>query len=300
MSMVGTGLAQSLDAFIERLPHWRDLPVIRRKAALPAESPFALACLIEGEIIPRLLVAHRANENPERDTPRPLPAPLIGGAEVEAFAMSALQLDAYGLLQLIENFLDRGVAVETILVELLAPTARRLGEYWDEDRCDFIAVTMGLWRLQELVHELGSRMPIMNRHGDERSALFAVVPGDQHSLGITILDELFRTAGWSTTCFGSGTSDELVELVRNVRFDLIGLTITSAENMEQAPAIIAGLRQNSRNPGVIIMVGGRILAERPELAMAIGADGTAPDARAAVVRAEVLLRSLATATTTRC
>lgn len=293
---MGAGLAHSLENLIERLPSWRDLSVRRRKPHDLSESPVALAHLIEGEIIPRLLVAHRAPPS-ARSSAKPVP---LGAAEANAFATAALASDAYGLLQHVENMLERGVSIESVLIDLLAPAARRLGEYWDEDRCDFVDVTMGLWRLQELVHELASRMPSLNRSGEERRALFARVPGDQHSMGLTMVDEFFRNAGWTTTRFTTGTCDDLVAVAQQHHFELVGLTITCADHMEQAPDLIAALRQRSRNPGVAIMVGGRILSERPELAMSIGADGTAPDARAAVIRAEILLESLTCAETSRC
>lgn len=295
MPMVGAGLAHSFEALIGRLPSWRDLPVLRRKPALFTDSPVVLAHLIEGEIIPRLLVAHRSPDAAFAAKP-----PVIGEVEADAFATSALALDAYALLQHVENFLDRGVAIDAVLIDLLAPAARRLGVYWEEDRCDFVDVTMGLWRLQELVHELAARMPSVVPYRDERRALFAVMPGDQHNFGMVMVDEFFRTAGWSTTRFSSGSRAELVTIANQHWFELIGLTITRADQLEQAPEVIDELRRSSRNPGIAIMVGGRMLSDRPELAMLVGADGTAPDARQAVARAEILLQSLTAVEANHC
>ena len=55
------------------------------------------------------------------------------------------------------------------MVDLLAPAARLLGEYWEDDRCDFVDVTMGLWRLQEVVHEIAARAPADRAAGGRRA-----------------------------------------------------------------------------------------------------------------------------------
>ena len=38
----------------------------------------------------------------------------------------------------------RGVSVEALYVHLLAPAARHLGELWEDDRCHFADVTVGM------------------------------------------------------------------------------------------------------------------------------------------------------------
>lgn len=293
MPMVGVGLAHSLESFWQSLPSWRDLSLRKRKPARFNRSPTELARLIEGEIIPRLLVSHRAPVAHPAD----VGARSIAAAEADDFAAQALDRDAYQLLESVEVYLARGVSADSILIDLLAPAARRLGVYWEEDRCDFIDVTMGLWRLQELVHELASRMPAAA--GGDRCALFSVMPGAQHSFGLLMVDEFFRTAGWSTEALTEVTEEGLLGAVHRARFDLIGVTISLEQDLERAHGLVAALRQRSRNPRVAIMVGGRLISERPELALLIGADATAPDARRAVERAEALVDSPAYAETSR-
>ena len=84
----------------------------------------SLSTLIESEIIPRLMVAHA--------TDIPVVAPSVGShaidrGEIDILAPLALQVEADALLLHIEGVLARGVAVDTVMVDLLAPTARRLG-----------------------------------------------------------------------------------------------------------------------------------------------------------------------------
>jgi MerR family transcriptional regulator, light-induced transcriptional regulator len=252
------------------------------------ENAKSLSTLIESEIIPRLMIAHAG------DTP--LLPPSGDGAilpgEVEALAPLALQVEADALLMHIEGVLARGVGFDTVMVDLLAPAARMLGEFWESDRCDFVDVTMGLWRLQEVVHEIACRVPIERLHAaGGRRALFASMPGDQHNFGTVVIDELFRRDGWVTDRVSEAETSDLLKRAANDWFDMIGLTISCDCHIGTLPSVIVGLRSVSRNPNVCVMVGGRVFSADPGLAVTVGADGTARDARLALEVARDLVRS---------
>lgn len=248
----------------------------------------SLSTLIESEIIPRLMVAHAATTPIVASSREEM---VIDAAEVEALAPLALLVEADALLAHIETILARGVTVDTVMVDLLAPTARLLGEYWEDDRCDFVDVTMGLWRLQEVVHEIAARAPADRLHaaGGHR-ALFASMPGDQHNFGTVLVDELFRRDGWVTDRLSEAQTSDLLKRVGDDWFDMVGLTISCDHHIADLTSIIVALRNVSRNPRVCIMVGGRIFSANPERAILVGADGTAPDAKLALKVAADLVR----------
>ena len=253
----------------------------------------SLSTLIESEIIPRLMVAH-ATATPTTGAPEGASGDVtsdIDFSEVEALAPLVMQVEADAVLAHIETILARGVTVDSVMVDLLAPTARLLGELWEDDRCDFVDVTMGLWRLQEVVHEIAGRFPAdrVQAVGGHR-ALFASMPGDQHNFGTVVIDELFRRDGWLTDRISEAETTDLVKRVADEWFDLVGLTISCDCHIAQTPSIIAALRNVSRNPQICIMVGGRIFSANPELAAQVGADGTARDAKVALKVAVALVR----------
>lgn len=251
----------------------------------------ALQRLIEGEIIPRLLMAHRTVAGCA-------PALSVVDAQVEpgtaeTFARAALTSEAYALLVEIDAQLARGVTVETLFIDVLAPAARHLGEMWESDECDFVDVTMALWRLQEIVHELAARMPgAAERQGGERRALFAPMPGEQHGFGSLMVEEFFRRAGWVTASEPGASEQELVGLVAKRWFELVGITVACAESTSALGGFIAALRTHSRNPNLAVMVGGRVFVDHPEWAVECGADATAADGRQAVAVAEALVDEL--------
>ncbi len=252
-------------------------------------SPDALARVIESDIIPRLLLAHR-------ELPAALAiAPAIVSAEVpdgfaDQFAAATLTEEVGPLLARVEALMAGGVSVETVYLHLLAPAARRLGGWWDEDACDFVDVTMGLWRLQEIVHALSALVPGMApADGADRRALFSPAPGEQHGLGAIIVEEFFRRAGWQTWSAPALDEAELVALAAGRSFDIIGLAVSVERHLGSLTRTIAAVRRASRNPDVRIIVGGRVFTENPRLATDVGADGTAADGKMAVILAETLL-----------
>ncbi|WP_194743671.1 B12-binding domain-containing protein [Thermaurantiacus tibetensis] len=309
MTTVGISLALSLEGLLQRFPTLRDFGLRRLRRTHGEIQPANLATIIESEIIPRLLVTHLADAaaaaSPARD-----PQAIAGGTaarggdagdataavepiaaeEVARFALAAIDRDVVDLLADVESVLARGVPAGAVLVDLLAPAARELGSLWERDRCDFVDVTMGLWRLQELTHEIAGRLMTRARAtAGRRRALFAALPGDDHRFGALLVTEYFRASGWDACCCLDSERDTLCADVAATAYDLVGLTVTQDRQVEMLPDLIEALRDASRNPALLVMVGGVLLAERPELAFLVGADATAPDARAAVAKAEALV-----------
>lgn len=259
-----------------------------------ADGERSLAQIIESGIIPRLMVAHAVpNDGGDADAGGvPIAADPIAADEIAALAPLALAVDADAVLAHVEAILARGVSIDTVLVDLLAPTARLLGEYWETDRCDFVDVTMGLWRLQEVVHEIAARTPAerVSAAGGYR-ALFASMPGDQHNFGTVVIEEVFRRNGWRTERAGDTQTPDLVRRVGEQWLDLVALTVSRDCHIAALPSVIVALRTVSQNPQVCIMVGGRIFSADPDLARRAGADGTAPDAKLALKVATQLVRA---------
>ena len=214
----------------------------------------------------------------------------ICDADVEIFANLSLTGEAHTLYEILDVYLAKGVPVESIYVQLLAPAARRLGTYWEDDTLDFVAVTMGLWRIQEVLRELTVRVPPKSRQTyGHRSALFAPMPGEQHSLGTLMVSECFQRAGWETEVLIEPTQSEFTSKFANCHFDLIGLTVSCDASTAALSNLVKTIKVVSCNPRIRIMLGGAAINNRPELVADSGADGTALDAVQAVVVADSLV-----------
>lgn len=250
-----------------------------------------LSLVLENLVIPKLIAERRYLHSPLLDDGTSLTGDgVISRTDVEYFVLLALEGDARKLLDFVDSCLSTGFSVETIYVDLLAPAARRLGEYWDEDSVDFVDVTMGLWRVQEILRELTLHIPpnLEVGHG-QRSALFSTMPGEQHSLGTLMVAECFQRAGWDADVLMEPTRSELTGKFANRHYDLIGLTVSLDCPTIEITNLIKAIRAVSTNPNIRILLGGRVINEQPELVEKCGADGTAVDAPSAVKTAETLV-----------
>lgn len=262
--------------------------VRRRVAATPAEPKDQVNALIEGEIIPRLLMAHVGTEH----RPKPGMFHPISSSDASHFALLPLRLEAASLLEEVDGFIAKGATVESICLDLLAPAARKLGEMWESDECDFLDVTMGLWRLQEVMREVAVRFPIEPPSlAAPRSALFSPMPGDQHNFGTLMIEEVFARGGWRSEALVKPERRELLDRLARQPFDLLGLTLTRDCPSSALANLIKAVRNVSANPSIMVFVGGRMINENPEIVMEVGADGTGADALAALELANAMMQA---------
>lgn len=247
-----------------------------------------LARTIEAEIIPRLMLAHCSVRQPlVQQKPAQTPP---GSSEVEEFARIALDLDPSAVAAYVETLRTEGVPLDVIYMELLAPAARRLGVLWEADLCDFTQVTLGLWRIQQVMYDLS---PAFHRSSTEsaggRRALLSPAPQSQHTFGLLMVSEFFRRAGWDVWARTSATAHDIVSAARSEWFDVCGLSIGSETHVDTTVSVILDVRKQSKNPAIVVMVGGPVVSAHPDLVERVGADATAGDAESAVSRAEEIL-----------
>jgi len=258
-------------------------------SATAYDGRLTLLRTIEGEVIPRLVLAHlgrvsdAACDNSVAIRPgvsevRHLTELVISGQMTEA--TSYLQ----GLFYL-------GMPPEVVYLDLLAPVARKLGVMWERDQVDFVAVTLGLRRLQQLAHQISENADVgeMATTKSGYRALIVTLPGEQHVFGTQIVGDMLRRAGWDIWDAPGATETDIIGLIKNEWFAVVGISISAPEQLEPLALIIRQIRRQSLNRAVRIMVGGHSFAENPDWVALVGADATATDGRDAVLKAERLL-----------
>lgn len=238
------------------------------------------------------MVIHRAPDQAVSVPPAKYSRPTAG--EVAEFVGLLLAHDVTVASSYIEGLCVQGLSLESIFLDLLSPSARLLGKLWEEDICDFTDVTIALSRLQQLLRELGKTFEVegeIERAPVRRSALLMACPGDQHTFGVFIVQEFFRRAGWEVAGGAVGSFDELLGMVKNERYDVVGLSVSNEASVEALEAMIQRIRKVALSPGIRVLVGGRFFLEHPECVTRVGADATAEDGRQAVLGLSSLLRT---------
>lgn len=248
-----------------------------------------LARAIDAEVIPRLVLAHRAAG---RD--RAPGSSLTGVAATLLPILVSEGVDA--TLAHLQRLREDGLAIESIYLDILAPIARRFGELWESDRCDFGLVTVGVMRLQQVMRRLAPEFQGEMPAGlPGHRIVLAAMPGEQHTFGISMLAEFFRRDGWDVHDEPLESVAALIDLVREHWIGVVGLSLSSESGLDPLARAIRGIRRHSRNRGVGILVGGATFAGSPERIARVGADASALDPRQAVKQAHDLLALLAAA-----
>jgi methanogenic corrinoid protein MtbC1 len=246
----------------------------------------AMRQVIETQIMPRLLQVTR--QEGAAATQGPMMGPSI--ADVEAFAQTCAAGDRAACHALVQRLRADGLQPEHLLVELVAPAARYLGQRWDDDTLDFTSVTSGLMLMHEVVHAFGYEVHDGPREsGEVRRVMLASAPGSQHLLGLSIVSEFFRNAGWQVVLEVSPSGAALARAVGNEWFDLVGLSVALDSQLTDLPDLVGRLRAASRNPLVPVMLGGPVFLMRDLSAEQFGAQAVCLDARESLSIAEALV-----------
>jgi MerR family transcriptional regulator, light-induced transcriptional regulator len=246
-----------------------------------------LAKTIEGELIPRLLLTHQAELAPERGIAA---AEMLTPDDVQEFGGLILALDNTRAYAFIEQKRAEGQPLESVIMDLLAPTASYLGELWKADRCSFTEVTVGLSRLRQMLRDFSPEFESEAtgwRHG--RRALLLATPGEQHTFGLFVVEAFFRREGWDVSGGQIDSPDEIAHLVDRQWFAIAGFSLSSERFVDRLASLIRVVRRHSCNRDIGVLVGGPVFLDQPDLAERVGADACAADGRMAVINARTLL-----------
>ena len=246
------------------------------------ERQARLAGVIAQQIVPRLLLIHKNAGRADSG------AAAFTKDEITEFGDLTMAPDSSAARAYFARMQARGHSLETLFVHLLAPTARRLGEYWEQDLCDFVDVTIGVARLQELLTIFGAAddIPVVDL---QHRVLLATAPGEQHVFGIEMVGKLMRASGWEVATRKGPSIKEIAADVTSEWYAVVGVALSADAGLEEIGRSIDEMRRVSRNKHIGVMVGGPVFTGHPERAVQVGADGVADDAPAAVILAKKLL-----------
>lgn len=271
-----------------------DIPADAAPPALPAPRRLAvlLQSTIENDVIPRLLARHDfANAEGSGQSPqlRRISQPETTGELVERIAQKLLTASVEETRLLAHEILKSGDH-PAIMLDVLAPAARRLGNLWDEDEASFGAVIGALLRLHLVLRSLGDDTTAGHPAGRTGSILIVTLPGDRHLFGATMVETFFREAGWTVAVLFGEDREKILDVARQDGVDMIGISLGRTDFGPALASLVADLRALQRPAPLSIFVGGPALNLQPDLCEASRADGWAADGASAVRLAEASLR----------
>ena len=301
MSDIETVEEQEVDVPAERLVATELRRIVLGRSVLGRS---VLGRTVRDAVIPRLKSALAAT----MDQPQ---HPLIAGAvatvgqpsshapiahgEIAGLAAQMLADDRGGAHRRIDMLRHQGCSLETIFVELLAPTACHLRAMWGDDICGLGEMALAFSTLQALLRHYAAEFRAEGDRPD--TGLRALLASPAHRgidvdlpvFGLMLTSEFFRRAGWDAWIERDLTSRLFRETVRGW-FDLVEVLATSDAQLDEIAAGIKAIRRDSANPAVGVIVCGQVFVDHPELVAMVGADMMATDPVSSLAQAESLVQ----------
>jgi len=163
-----------------------------------------------------------------------------------------------------------------LFAPLFEPAARNLGDLWNDDRCGELEVTLGLFRLQNAIRLLSVDLPHAVARLPPPRVLIAPMPGEAHQLMAALDAEWLWQAGWTPRFEFPADDRALQSLLAEDWVDVLDLSLSAAlrreDSVPRLRTTIVRARRASRNPALLVMVGGRLFVEEPGGGVEVGAD----------------------------
>lgn len=176
-------------------------------------------------------------------------------AVLDRLLKAALDPDQGTCRSVMKDLLSGGMRPEDIADFYIPKLARQLGDQWCADTLGFVAVTIGVSRLQMMLRELApSRLD-----GPGFASIMLIVPqGDDHTLGAVVLAGQLRRKGFSVCLLLGPHTDEVAARIQQTQFQSVFISASQREELETLRGIVEAAKTATlQTPPIVI--GGTIL-----------------------------------------
>jgi len=203
--------------------------------------------------------------------------------QIQILAQACLQgLDA--ARQVVFGWQRQGQSLEDIYTQGITPCARLLGDWWCSDRLDFAMTTIASAHLQQLLHDFSAEfLQETPPQSNGLSLLLLTEPGAQHSMGLFMLSEFFKRAGWVVTVAVPQDVSDFKKMFVSDWFDAVGISISTDRHLATLQTLLPQMKEASDNLNLQVFVGGPMAFSAPDLLKALPAQLVAADAPETVV-----------------
>ena len=179
-----------------------------------------------------------------------------GGAyeqEITQYLSSMLRSDMKGSMALITEYVNLGIPLSDICVDIVAEAMRRVGDLWHSHR---ISVDMEHYCTSITQLSLSQLYPlIFNQQRKGKKVLVACIGSELHEIGARMVADMFEYNGWDSIYLGAAVPVESVEnAIMEHQPVLAALSVTMPQHLPLCRAAVEQLRKTC--PQVRIAVGG--------------------------------------------
>ncbi|HWN25746.1 MAG TPA: cobalamin-dependent protein [Actinomycetospora sp.] len=185
--------------------------------------------------------------------------------------------DEDGAVAVAVDALDAGVDPEVVLLDVVAGAQHEVGERWAAGEWTVVQEHVATHISERVVAAVARRAPGPAPSGIGRVAV-ACLDGEWHGLPARLLAEVLARHGWDVEFLGASVpAAHLATHVHRAGPDVVAISSSLPSRLHAARRMV----EACRSTGTPVLAGGPAFGEDGRWARAVGADGWAPDARAA-------------------
>lgn len=174
--------------------------------------------------------------------------------EIDQYMECLFKRDTRRSMQLILEFVDRGISLDDLYVEILSESMRRVGELWHTAKITVDAEHYCTSVTQMAMAQLYSNL--FDRDQKNKTVLCACPGMELHEMGARIVADLFANDGWDSIFLGAAVPvDYIMASVRENRPDLLTLSVSMPQHLMDCQEVIQ--RVKNEFPDIKIAVGGK-------------------------------------------
>ncbi len=205
--------------------------------------------------------------------------------EIDAYMDCLLKKDGRRAIGLVREFMDQGMNLDDIYVEILSESMRRVGELWHTAE-----ITVDTEHYCTSVTQMAMAQMYDKLFDGERKdkTILSVCPGmELHEMGARIVSDLFENHGWNSIFLGAAVPvDYIMDAVRENHPDLVTLSVSMPQHLMDCEKVIKEMKEEF--PDIRIAVGGKAFESTDDIWKKWPVDIYSKDARELLARADEL------------
>ena len=156
---------------------------------------------------------------------------------------------------ILQELLDMGFKVDTIVDHCIPIAATRLGEAWVKDTLSFSEATIGSANLQILLKHIAQDRENSFISETGKRFLICVHESEQHTLGALVLGDMLRRQGHSLKIKLDAQLTQICDLQESNDYDAIFFSCSSFLSIKETAACVRKIRQTLSNTCPIFLGG---------------------------------------------
>lgn len=202
----------------------------------------------------------------------------------QEFFSAILDGNHYQALSIADKSITSWEDLSIFFLDIIQTSMYKIGNLWERGEIGVDREHLASAVVARVMAVLYTKMA--KKMVNKGKALITAAPNEFHQIGAWMISDLLEFDGWETKYLGANLPiKDLMDLLRSFQPHLLAISITMPFNISQAQEMIAQARNIPTLPNMKIMVGGAIVNSFPEICKELKADGTARDAREAVLLA---------------